>query len=422
MAAATARPLLPSILKVHKRDRESCNDGTFTIDSILAESTLEKVLPPLLACTAVDCEGFQQQQKGQESFSNDGTVHKKPRLDTTHMITTQTEVNQGILNSLHTMDKKIHFMDKKIQSMDKIMHGMQKAFKSHENIMKAIIDSMSLLQSSSEYALSPRYTTPRHSGSSSIQKQDKDTALASDPVPQTAPPPANESGSTLEVLAGVAVDQLKGTRVRWAEPLHDTSKHDSAPTEASKDVAIEPSEPSDQPRANLNDHAGPEECPKVQDSDTLGDDWLAGTIIDYTMMRAASVNADGRGMLRRVVVRLDHDMSTFTIYDSVSEALKQTNTGSASFYNNLNKTWFHLEECLSHLCKTTSAHKHEIANQIVKQSIKQFKIHWHKHSHAQDTWEPLDNVHLKTIISFFRDSPCMQTIICLLYTSPSPRD
>ena len=129
------------------------------------------------------------------------------------------------------------------------------------------------------------------------------------------------------------------------------------------------------------------------------------------MMRAASVNADGRGMLRRVVVRLDHDMSTFTIYDSVSEALKQTNTGSASFYNNLNKTWFHLEECLSHLCKTTSAHKHEIANQIVKQSIKQFKIHWHKHSHAQDTWEPLDNVHLKTIISFFRDRPCMQTII-----------
>tara|TARA_Y100000389_G_scaffold13140_1_gene11733 strand:+ start:1846 stop:3627 length:1782 start_codon:yes stop_codon:yes gene_type:complete len=394
MAAATARPLLPSILKVQKRDRESCNDGAFTIDSILAEPTLEKVLPPLLACTAVDCEVFQQQQKGQESSSNDETVHKKPRLDTTCPITTQTDVNQGILNSLHTMDNKIQCMDKKIQSMDGIMQGMQKALKSHEHIMKAIIDSVSLLQSSKvpepqkpetapvalwrESALTSRDTTPRHSGSSSIQKQDKDTALASDP-------PANESGSLLEVLAGVAVDQLKGTRVRWAEPLHDTSKHDSAPTEASEDAPVQP---SDQIGAFTSDF----------------------TIIDYETPRPPQPKA-------RIVVWMNSNKSTYAIHDNVVQAKKKTSETQSSIYKALNqdktgnKTWFYLEDCLFCLCASTSANQHKMAYEIAKQRIVRFKIHWHGHSHIQDTWETFDNVNFLAVVEFFRDRSGMQSII-----------
>lgn len=396
MATATARPLLPSILKAHKRDRGPCNDGAFTIDSILAVPTVDNVLPPLTACTAVDCEGFQQQQKGQESSSNDGTMHKKPRLDTTHMITTQTEVNQGILNSLYTMDKKI-------QSMDRIMHGMQVAFKSHENIMKAIIDSVSLLQPSKvpepqkpeaapvalsrESALSPRYTTPRHSGSSSIQVQDKDTALASDPVPQTAPPPANDSDSYLEVLAGVAVDQLMGTRVRWAEPLHDTSKHDSAPTEACEDV---PDQPSDQIGAFTSDF----------------------TIIDFETPRPLTPKA-------RIVVRMNHNKSKYDIYDNIVQAIKKTSETEFSIYKALrhdddetgNKTWFYLEDCLLCLCASTSPNQHKMAYEIAKERIKGFKIHWHGHSHMQDTWETFQNVNRLAVVEFFRDRMNMQSII-----------
>jgi hypothetical protein len=388
MATATARPLLPSILKAHKRDREPCNDGAFTIDSILAVPVVDNVLPPLTACTAVDCEGFQQQQKGQESSSNDGTVHKKPRLDTTHMITTQTEMHQGILHSLYTLHQKI-------QSMDRIMHGMQVAFKSHENIMGAIIDSVSLLQPSKvpepqkpeaapdalsrESALSPRYPTPRHSGSSSIQEQDKDTALALDPVPQTAPPPANASDSYLEVLAGVAVDQLMGTRVRWAEPLHDTSKHDSAPT-------------------NI---------------DMSGDFTSNFTIIDFVTLRLKQ----DKTAKYRIVVWMNQKKSTYVIYDNVIQATTNTPETQCSIYKALNqdltgnKTWFYLEDCLLCLCASTCPNQHEMAYKIAKERIKGFKIHWHGHSHKDDTWETFENVNRLAVVEFFRDRMHMKSII-----------
>lgn len=385
MATATiARPLLgraplPSILKSVKRDREPCNDGAFTIDSILDN----KVLPPL------QCEEVNSQQQKSQENSIDASVHKKPRLNTTHTVTTtQAEVNQSILHLLHTMDSKIlamgHAIDSKIRSMDKVNQKMQMVLQTHATSMKTIIDAVA----------------PSIEKDTILFLEHNKNAVA---LPLNLAPPTALPSGHLDVLAGVAVDQPK---IRWAVPLHDESKNDSTPTDTFEDVPVEP---SDQIGAFTGDF-----------SDMSGDFTSNFTIIDFETKGSLKSKA-------HLVIKMNEDKSTYTIYDNVFQASKKTSETQYHINKALNqhltykdkvlnrdlsrKTWFYLEDCLSCLCATPFENQHNIAYEIAKKRIMRFKIHWHGHSHKQDTWETFENVNRVAIVEFFRDRMHMQSII-----------